>query len=65
MQPYAAQIRVIDTVPIFAPQGYRDSMSVGGRDRIVRAADGIHLNDAGAGVLSETVLARLREDFAY
>src|SRR3954469_2566416 len=65
VQPWASQIRVIDTVPIFAPQGYRDSMTVDGRDRIVRAADGIHLNDAGAGVLSETVLARLREDFTY
>jgi hypothetical protein len=65
VQPWASQIRVIDTVPIFAPRGYRDSMTVGGRDRIVRAADGIHLNDAGAGVLSEAVLARLREDFVY
>jgi hypothetical protein len=65
VQPWASQIRVIDTVPIFAPTGYRDSMPVGGRDRIVRAADGIHLNDAGAGVLSETVLAQLREDFTY
>src|SRR3954452_22789523 len=65
VQPWASQIRVIDTVPIFAPQGYRDSMTVDGRDRIVRAADGIHLNDAGAGVLSETVLAQLRDDFTY
>ena len=65
VQPWASQIRVIDTVPIFAPKGYRDSMTVGGRDRIVRAADGIHVNDAGAGVLSETVLARLRDDFTY
>ena len=60
-----ARSRVIDTVPIFAPKGYRDAMAVGGRDRIVRAPDGIHLNDAGAGVLSEAVLARLSEDFTY
>jgi hypothetical protein len=65
VQPWASQIRIIDTVPIFAPKGYRDSMPVGGRDRIVRAADGIHLNDAGAGVLSEAVLAQLRADFTY
>jgi len=65
VQPWASQIRVIDTVPIFAPRGYRDSMSVNGRDRIVRAADGIHLNEAGAQVLSDTVMARLGEDFTY
>jgi hypothetical protein len=65
VQPWASQIRVIDTVPMFAPRGYRDSMDVHGTNRIVRAADGIHLNDAGAQLLSETVLARLTEDFTY
>ena len=64
-QPWASQVRVIDTVPIFAPDGYRDAMDVHGERRIVRAADGIHLNDEGAGLLSETVLARLSEDFTY
>ena len=64
-QPWARQVRIIDTVPIFAPRGYRDSMPVDGRDRIVRASDGIHLNEAGAQVLSRTVLARLGEDFTY
>jgi lysophospholipase L1-like esterase len=64
-QPWAAQVRVVDTNAIFAPKGYRDSMPVGGRDRIVRAADGIHLNEAGAQVLADTVLARLGEDFTY
>jgi hypothetical protein len=64
-QPWASQVRVIDTVPIFAPDGYRDAMDVHGERRIVRMADGIHLNDEGAGLLSETVLARLSEDFTY
>jgi hypothetical protein len=65
VQPWASQIRVIDTVPIFAPQGYRDAMTIDGEDRIVRNPDGIHLNDAGAALLSQTVLARLKEDFVY
>jgi lysophospholipase L1-like esterase len=64
-QPWASHVRVIDTVQVFAPRGYRDSMTVDGSDRIVRAADGIHLNDVGSQVLSETVLARLEEDFVY
>jgi uncharacterized protein len=65
VQPWASQIRVIDTVPIFAPTGYRDAMTIDGEDRIVRNPDGIHLNDAGAALLSQTVLERLKEDFVY
>ena len=65
VQPWASQIRVIDTVPIFAPKGYRDAMEIDGENRIVRNPDGIHLNDAGAALLSQTVLARLNTDFTY
>jgi hypothetical protein len=65
VQPWASQIRVIDTVPIFAPKGYRDAMDVDGQNRIVRNPDGIHLNDAGAALLSKTVLADLQQDFVY
>ena len=64
-QPWASQVRVIDTVAQFAPRGYQDAISIDGRRRIVRAADGIHLNDEGAGLLAETVLARLGQDFTY
>jgi len=64
-QPWATQVRVIDTVPTFAARGYEDAIDVDGRRRIVRAADGIHLNDEGAGLLAETVLARLGQDFDY
>ena len=63
-EPYRAQVRVLDTAALFTPGGrYRDAMTVGGRQRIVREADGIHLNDAGAGVALPPVLAALRADF--
>lgn len=63
--PWASQVRVVDTVSMFAPRGYEDAITVDGRRRIVRAADGIHLNDEGAGLLAETVLDRLGQDFSY
>ncbi|MDA0183387.1 GDSL-type esterase/lipase family protein [Solirubrobacter phytolaccae] len=64
-QPWASQVRILDTVPMFAPRGYEDAITIDGRRRIVRNADGIHLNDEGAGLLAETVLARLGQDFTY
>ena len=64
-QPWASQVRVLDTVSMFAPRGYQDAITIDGRERIVRAADGIHLNDEGAGLLRESVLARLQQDFTY
>ena len=64
-QPWASQVRVVDTVSMFAPRGYEDAITVDGRRRIVRAADGIHLNDEGAGLLAKTVLDRLGQDFTY
>ncbi len=30
-QPWASQVRVIDTVPMFAPRGYEDAISIDGR----------------------------------
>jgi lysophospholipase L1-like esterase len=65
-QPWADQVRVIDTVPVFTPGNmYRDAMSIKGVQTIVRQADGIHLNDAGSSLLAETVLARIGQDFSY
>ncbi len=65
-QPWADQTRVIDTVPIFTPGGvYRDAMSVGGTQTIVRQADGIHLNNAGSQVLAGVVSAAFRRDFTF
>jgi lysophospholipase L1-like esterase len=63
-QPYRAQVRVLDMGAIFTPGGrYRAAMPVGGRDTVVREPDGIHLNDAGARVAAEAVLAAVRRDF--
>ena len=57
-EPYRAQVRVLDIAALFTPGGrYRDAMDVGGRQRIVREADGIHLNDEGAAVALGPVLA--------
>jgi hypothetical protein len=65
VEPWRAQVRVVDTVPIFTPRGWRAAMPVDGRETIVRQADGIHLNDAGAALLSGVVLNRIRGDFVY
>jgi hypothetical protein len=64
-QPWRSRVRVIDTVPIFTPDGYRAAMTIGGRDTIVRQADGIHLNEAGSRLLADRVLDRLGQDFEY
>jgi hypothetical protein len=64
-EPWRAQVRVVDTVPIFTPHGWRAAMPVNGNETIVRQADGIHLNDAGAEVLSGVLLNRIRADFLY
>jgi len=64
-EPWRRQVRVIDTVPIFTPRGYRAAMPVDGTDTIVRASDGIHLNETGANLLAGVVLDRIREDFDY
>jgi hypothetical protein len=63
-QPWASQVHVIDTVPIFTPgDAYRDAMTVDGKDTIVRQADGIHLNDAGSTLLATEVLRAIEGDF--
>jgi lysophospholipase L1-like esterase len=63
-QPYRSQVRVLDMASVFTPGGrYRAAQDVGGRKTIVRRPDGIHLNDAGAGVATKIVLERLRADF--
>ena len=63
--PYRAHVRVLDTVPIFTPGfRWRASMDVDGEDTIVRESDGIHLNDVGARVAADAVIAALDRDFA-
>ena len=62
--PWRAQVRLIDTVPIFTPGArYRASMPIDGRDTIVRESDGIHLNEAGSALLADEVLAAIDRDF--
>jgi hypothetical protein len=59
-EPLRSQVRVLDTVPIFTPGAkYRDAM--GGT--IVRQADGIHLNEAGAKIAADRVIALIQRDF--
>jgi hypothetical protein len=63
-EPWRADVRVLDMVPIFTPGFvYRDSMPVGGQPTLVRQSDGIHLNDAGAAVAAKVVLGALAQDF--
>ena len=62
-QPFRAHVRVLDMAELFTPDGYRDAMTVDGRRRIVRDADGIHLNPAGAALAAEVLLEAVRQDF--
>jgi hypothetical protein len=65
-EPWRSQVRVVDTVPIFTPgMHYRDAMDVGGQQKIVRESDGIHLNQTGASVLADTLLATIDRDFTH
>jgi lysophospholipase L1-like esterase len=63
-QPFRIDVRVLDMAELFTPGGeYRDSMEVDGEDRIVREADGIHLNEEGSKVAADPVLDAIRDDF--
>lgn len=62
--PYRAQVRVFDMSALFTPGGkYRAAMPVEGRNTIVREPDGIHLNEAGAALAADEVIARMKADF--
>jgi lysophospholipase L1-like esterase len=64
-EAYRAQVRVLDMTALFTPgERYRAAMQIGGRDTIVREADGIHLDAAGASLAAEHVLAAIRSDFS-
>jgi len=63
-QPYRAQVRVVDVSALLTPHGrFRDAMDVGGRERIVREPDGIHLNATGTDVALAPLLRDLRADY--
>jgi hypothetical protein len=60
-EPLRSTVRVFDTVPVFTPGAkYRDAMD----GKIVRQADGIHLNEAGAEIAADRVVAMIDRDFA-
>jgi lysophospholipase L1-like esterase len=63
-QAYRAHVRVLDMERVFTPRGrYRDAIPVGGRDRLVREADGIHVNALGASIAADAVERALARDF--
>lgn len=63
-EPWRSQVRVLDTVAIFTPgEKYRDAMSVGGSEKIVRESDGIHLNETGSSLLADRLLPLIDRDF--
>ncbi len=63
---YGPAVRVVDLRPTFTPgDTYRDSISISGNQTIVRQSDGIHLNQTGASVAADLVLAALDRDFTY
>ena len=65
-QPWASEVRVIDTVPIFTPgERYRDAIEVDGREQIVRESDGIHLNELGSEIAADAVVDRIDADFDH
>jgi hypothetical protein len=58
--PLRSTVRIFDTVPVFTPAAkYRDAID----GTIIRQADGIHLNEAGARIAAEHVLAMIDRDF--
>jgi lysophospholipase L1-like esterase len=63
-QPWADQVSILNTVPIFTPgDKYRDAMSIRGQSTIVRESDGIHLNAAGSQLEARYVVAAIEQNF--
>ena len=65
VQPWVTDVRLLDSVPIFTPHGYRDAMLIGGTQTIVREPDGVHLNAAGSGLLARYLLDDIAQDYTY
>ena len=63
-QPYRAHVRVVEMQELFTPGGeYREAMEIDGEEQLVRDADGIHLNEAGAELAADRVLDAVAADF--
>jgi lysophospholipase L1-like esterase len=65
VQPWAEDVTIINSVPVFTPSGYRDAMPIHGVETIVREPDGVHLNGAGSELLAGLVLESLRQTFTF
>lgn len=65
-QPWRSDVRIVDVANAVTPHDrYRASMRVDGDRTIIRASDGIHLNEAGAEVAADMVMDALRADLRY
>jgi lysophospholipase L1-like esterase len=65
-EAYRAQVRIVDMTALFTPgERYRPAMPVNGTDTIIREPDGIHLNEAGASLAAQHVIAALGADFTH
>lgn len=61
---YGSSVRLVDAEALLTPgRRFRSAIELGDRERIVRDADGVHLNELGAEVLGARVLDALRRDF--
>jgi len=61
---FGAPVQVVEAAGLFSPGfRYRDGLEIGGRERLVRDPDGIHLNERGAELLADRLLERLGRDF--
>ncbi|MEA2167227.1 MAG: uncharacterized protein QOF76_527, partial [Solirubrobacteraceae bacterium] len=62
---YARDVHIVDFTALFTPGNtFRESMSVGGRDELVRLPDGIHLNETGGEVAADAIMARMAQDYS-
>ncbi len=61
---YGAHVRVLDMSEIFTPAfEYSDALEVDGEEKLVRDADGIHLNQAGNVIAADEVIGAMRTDY--
>jgi lysophospholipase L1-like esterase len=56
-------VRLVDLNPVFSPHGrFQASITWHGRTRVVRQADGVHLNVAGASIAATIIMRAMRHD---
>jgi lysophospholipase L1-like esterase len=63
---FGGAVEIVDIQSTFTPgDAYRDAIDVDGQEKIVRQPDGIHLNEDGANIAADIVLAAVDGDFQY